>query len=507
MSRTALMLFLGVAMCAPQAVRAQDPTLPSVPQSLSLRDAIELATQYNPTLRQTANDVAGAAWSVRNAYGSFLPTFGVSGGFSYRGSGTQTFLTTEFAQPSATIGSSYSLGLNLQLSGRTLMQPGLAKAQLRATEAAIDGAEINLESTVRQQYLAVLQAQAQVDLAEVQVTRNQEFLRLAQARFEVGQNTLLDVRQAEVALGQAEVARLQDRQAVLVQKLTLFQQMGVPAPTDPSVVTLTDTFPISEPTWELDDLLGDAGDFNPDLTSLRAQASAANANEKAVKTDWLPSLSFSAGWSGFTQQFTNSDPLIQNAISSGQQQAAAAQADCQLQNQIFAGLTTPLPPSDCGALAFTPADEQAIRSGIRSQNSVFPFDFTGQPFSASMSVSLPIFTQFSRPLRVSQAAAQAEDAVEIVRSRELEVRTAVSQAYYGLQAAYEAIRIQEQNRVAANEQLRLSTERYRVGSGTFFELLDGQLAAQQAERDYINAIYAYHQAIATLEAAVGRPLR
>jgi outer membrane protein len=124
-----------------------------------------------------------------------------------------------------------------------------------------------------------------------------------------------------------------------------------------------------------------------------------------------------------------------------------------------------------------------------------------------MSISLPIFTQFSRPLQNAEAAAQADDAREAVRARELDVRTAVSQAYYGLLAAYEAIRIQEQNRVAANEQLRLSTERYRVGSGTFFELLDGQVAAQQAERDYINAVYAYHQAIATLEAAVGRPLR
>ncbi len=507
MLRTALILILGVAIGGPTAALAQDPTLPSVPQSLSLRDAIELAAEYNPGLRQTANDIAGAEWLVRNAYGSFLPRLDASGGMSFRGSGTQTFLTTEFAQPSSTIGTSYGLGLSLQFSGRTVMQPGLAKAQLRATEATIEGAQINLESTVRQQYLAVLQSEAQVALAEAQVTRNEEFLRLARARFEVGQNTQLDVRQAEVALGQAVVARLQDQQDVVVQKLTLFQLMGIPAPTDPTVVTLTDTFPITEPIWELDDLLADAADHNPDLTSLRAQASAATANEKAVKTDWLPSLSLSAGWSGFTQQFTNSDPLIRNAILSGQAQAQSSIDDCQLQNQIFAGLTSPLPPADCNMFAFTPADEQAIRDDIRSQNSVFPFDFTGQPFQASLSISLPIFTQFSRPLRVSEAAAQADDAMEFVRSRELDVRTAVSQAYYQLQAAYEAIGIQEQNRVAAAEQLRLSTERYRVGSGTFFELLDGQVAAQQAERDYINAVYAYHQAIATLESAVGRPLR
>ncbi len=87
------------------------------------------------------------------------------------------------------------------------------------------------------------------------------------------------------------------------------------------------------------------------------------------------------------------------------------------------------------------------------------------------------------------------------------MRTEVSQSYYALLAAYEAIRIQESNQTAAAEQLRLGQERYRVGSGTFIELLDAQVAALMAEADYINAIYAYHQSIAILEAAVGRPLR
>jgi outer membrane protein len=110
-------------------------------------------------------------------------------------------------------------------------------------------------------------------------------------------------------------------------------------------------------------------------------------------------------------------------------------------------------------------------------------------------------------LQNAQASAQTEDAAEAVRARELLVRTAVSENYYALEAAYTAINIQESNRTAAQEALRLATERYRVGSGTFYELLDSQLAAQQAEADYVNAVYAYHRAIATLENAVGRPLR
>ena len=45
------------------------------------------------------------------------------------------------------------------------------------------------------------------------------------------------------------------------------------------------------------------------------------------------------------------------------------------------------------------------------------------------------------------------------------------------------------------------------GSGTFFELLDAQLATLRAEFDYVNVIYDYHKSLATLEQAVGQPLR
>jgi len=52
----------------------------------------------------------------------------------------------------------------------------------------------------------------------------------------------------------------------------------------------------------------------------------------------------------------------------------------------------------------------------------------------------------------------------------------------------------------------LATERYRVGSGTFFELLDAQVASLRAESDAVNATYDYHKAPGGMEATVGRSL-
>ncbi len=158
----------------------------------------------------------------------------------------------------------------------------------------------------------------------------------------------------------------------------------------------------------------------------------------------------------------------------------------------------------CNGLLWNPAvDERALRDA----NSVFPFNFTRQPFQARLTLTLPIFTNFARELRVSEARVQHDNLEESVRARGLGVQTEVSQAFLTLQTAFRTVGLQDTNRTAAREQLQLATERYRVGSGTFFELLDAQVAALRAESDAVNATYDYHKALALLEAAVGRSLR
>lgn len=478
----------------PAIALAQQP----VPANLSLADALAIARDHNPAYRQVLNDRGPAAWAVRNAYSSLLlPSVTAAGGVSYAGPGELRFLASSFSQPGATVSTNYSLSLNWELSGATLSEPGLRKARQAAASADLAGAATNLTTVVTQQYLTVLQARENAAVARKQLERNQEFLRLAQARFDVGQATLIDVRQAQVARGQAEVALLRAETAVSVEKLRLFEQMGVSAPVDVAAVQLTDTFAVQAPAWQLHDLLTMAEAQNPALNALRARERAANWGVRAAASSYGPTLSVMAGWAGFTQQFADVEPLIR----SGQASAGAQYNDCLENNRIRA--SAGLPARDCSGFVWGAADEQALRD----QNSVFPFDFTKQPFQARLTVTLPLWLNFSRPLRVSEAKAQHGDLEESVRARGLAVQTEVSQAYLTLQTAYRAIAIQDTSRTAAREQLQLATERYRVGSGTFFELLDAQVAELRAEQDYVNAVYDYHKAVAALEGAVGQPLR
>ncbi len=472
----------------------------AVPANLSLADAIALAREHNPAYRQALHDRSPVAWGVRTAYSSLLlPTLTASGGIGYSGPGQQRFLTSNFSQSVSTLASNYAFILDWTLSGQTLTAPGLKHAQLAAADADIAGAETNLITAVTQQYLTVLQARDNAAVARKQLERNVEFLKLAQARYDVGRASLIDVRQAQVARGQAEVALLQAETAVQVEKLRLFQQMGVSAPVDVATVQLTDSFAVQTPAWQLGDLLKMAEEQNPALKALRQRERAAGWGVKAASATWGPSLSFSASWAGFTQRYTNLDPVIASARAG----ASADSTTCEYENSAWlnAGQT----PINCAALTgpFLQQQEQALRD----QNRAYPFSFTPQPFQARLAISIPLWGNFQQPLQVSQAKAEQQDLAESVRARGLQLQTDVNQAYLVLATAYRTVAIQDTNRVAGREQLQLATERYRVGSGTFFELLDAEVAALRAESDYIGAVYDYHKAVAALEAAVGRPLR
>jgi outer membrane protein TolC len=502
-------LLLASALQAP--VAAQDSTVvtavAAAPVGLSLAEALKEARANSPVYRQALNDAAPARWGVRNAYGSLLPSVVASGDMGYSGTGQSNLGGGLTLPTSAFLTSGYSLALQWQLSGRTLQAPAQQRALQRATDEDIGAAGIGLTAEISNQYFSTLQARAQVAVAQQQVKRNEDFLALARARHRVGQATLLDVRQAEVIKGTSDVALLRAVQADNEAKLDLLRRMGVEPPVPIQQIVLSDTFPVTAPAFQLDSLLALSEQQNPVLRSVRAREHAATVDVRAAKSEFFPSLSLRAGWSGFTQQFTDEDLLLGQSLSDAQARAA----DCQYNNAVRSGLSLGGEIPNCyaysglaeGGAALADPVAQALRNG----NQVFPFSFTGQPFGANLTVSLPLFTGFGRSLRLSQARAQEDDLNEEVRARRLQVRTDVHSRFLALQTAYQAIAVQGTSREAAQDQLRLAQDRYRLGAGAALEVSDAQNAVQQAEGDYVNAVYDYHKAIVALEAAVGRSLR
>jgi outer membrane protein len=304
------------------------------------------------------------------------------------------------------------------------------------------------------------------------------------------------VQRAEVALGQQQVALLQARNQHEVDKLRLFQQMGVPQPQN---VELVSTFSVNDTLPSLNDLLTMARRQNPGIVALRSREDVANLNVKRERTEYTPTLTLATGIGGYTFQYRDPNFLVNQAEAS----TNAARSSCVATQEVRKAVGLPNTLANCANMVFTPA----MANSLRDQNATFPFSFTPSPRSVSAQISLPIFDGFAREQRVQEAAVAREDARYNVRCRELGIQADVSAADLSLQTARPTVALQQQNAAKARQELQFVQDQYAVGLATFVDLTTSRAAYAQAENDRINAVYNYHKAVSALESAVGRPLR
>jgi outer membrane protein TolC len=124
----------------------------------------------------------------------------------------------------------------------------------------------------------------------------------------------------------------------------------------------------------------------------------------------------------------------------------------------------------------------------------------------SLGLRWNLFDGFSRELAVAQREADVDlaeaNAGDAKRGIAAELTTRLAQ----LEAARTGITIAQASVAAANEDLRVQQQRYRLGVSTIVDLLTSQEALDQAEVDAVDARFAYLRARAEIEALIGRKL-
>ncbi len=494
---TQLPLTALIALLLPHPFGASAQTSPL--QALSLDDAVRLAHEYNPRFGVEASSLETLAWRRRDTWASFVPQATVSNAFGYTAGGDRQFGDFTLGIRPAQLASFYSLGLSLNLTGAAFLQPRVVNAQERATRARVDGASAALVDEVTRAYLAVLQADEELEQALVEVERTQAHVGEAEARVAVGAATPLDIRRAETQEGQAEIQLLRAQNAVVTARLALMQILGMEISPE---VTLTTPFPIFEPGLQTADLLALALAQNPILRASQSEAAAARTQSRMAQAQYLPTVSLSASWRGSVFQADRIDPLVSSALSRVSGQHAGCLQDSRI-SQLLGD-----PPRDCAPFDVSnPAVASSVRSDVRRANQGFPFGYETQPVSFSASVSLPLFMGFSRQLQIEEAQVAAANADRQVQAEQLRLRTDVGTALREVQTALRIAELQAGIRETSVEELRLARERFRLGLASSLEVVDAQANLSQAERDEISAIYEFHVSFAALESLVGVPLR
>jgi len=177
-----------------------------------LKVLIGRALEQNRDLSVAVLQVDEARGLYRIQRADRLPTIGVTGDASRTRTGAQSLEASGATLPpgvDSITTERYSIGVGvssfeLDFWGRVRNLSDAARAQYLATVEAARAFKLSLIRDVALAYLAVLEADERIHLAEATVKSRSEGVRIARRRLDAGVTSALDFRQAETLLTQAE---------------------------------------------------------------------------------------------------------------------------------------------------------------------------------------------------------------------------------------------------------------------------------------------------------------
>jgi len=272
-------------------------------RTVTLAEAIRMAREKDPQVIQATGAVRTANGNVLQAKGAFLPDLSASAGrgtsFS-EGVSRVDPVTGEVINGDITSGSA-----NFSLSSSLQLFTGFRRnAQLRDANAVVRQQEANLNNQLAQSALRVstdyFDALSNLELIrarEASLRREEEKLRIAQARLATRGTSISDSLQAEVSRAEARLNLLNQEARLAAAEANLARAIGV----DGRVAAAPDSaLYILGPAPDAAALIADAMERAPSVLSSEAAVTAARSRITTAKAAYFPNLSLSAStsWAG-----------------------------------------------------------------------------------------------------------------------------------------------------------------------------------------------------------------
>ena len=140
----------------------------------------------------------------------------------------------------------------------------------------------------------------------------------------------------------------------------------------------------------------------------------------------------------------------------------------------------------------------------RFDTEVFPSAFNVS--SIQVGVTLPIWDNAQREIRISQARVSRDVFQAIREDLERSAQVDVTASYEAYQTARATVELDQTAVIVARENFRVQEARYRAGATQILDLLSAQLGLTVAEADLVQARFSLRLALAGLEAIIGRRL-
>ena len=430
-------------------------------EPLTADRAVAMALQRNSQVINAEASVLDARGGLYSAYSGVLPrisgsltrsTFVVDNETGGRniGGGLTASVTSDYESHGTTpsVGASWSV-LNLSsLSNLSAARNGLKAAKLSRNATRSDVVLI-----ARRQFYEVVKAVRLAEVADGAVKLSRDDERRVRALFEVGSVSRGDLLKAQVRTAQSQLDSLTAHQSVINQRIVLAGLLGVREAEMPEVDTLLTAEPQS---YDESALVAEAAKGRPDLLAADAELISARAGRNAARLARLPYVSASAG------------------------------VDLKTKSRA----TSTIQP---------PGQPPFINPGISSSTTE-----TDRQTSAQISLNLDLFDGFAMDARSASANARLMRAQETRNALRRNLEGEVHQAFLAYNEAIQREQVARRALESATENLKLTQEKYNVGSATILELIDAQVQLQRAQSDGVSALAAIRVAEAQLNRVRGR---
>jgi outer membrane protein TolC len=443
--RIAAGLLLGVALGA-GAAEGQTP--------LTAERAVQLALEHNSQIINANADVLSARSSAYGAWAAVLPSVGASltrSGAQTRNQSGTVVVAGQTTFPNST--PEYDVyATTPELSGAwsvlnlsSIANVASARAGLQSVQWQRRATRSSVALQAREQFYEVVKAVKLVEVNEHALVLARDNERRVGVLFEVGSVSRSDLLKAQVQTAQGQLDSIAAVQNLLAQRNALASFIGLEEARLGEVDT---TLAASPMTYDEAAVLREAEENRPDLKAARTALRSARAGVWSARLSWLPYVT-------------------------------------------VAGSVVVDPFSDTKTF-----DAAGDPSSAHSE-----YD---RRVSGSVALNWDFFDPLSRSASGASARAQlarAQSNYDVLRRN---LAGEVHQATLTYQQALASERLASTALASAAENMKLTQQKYNVGSATILDLIDAQVQLQRAESQRVSALAGIRVAEARLDQVRGR---
>lgn len=442
---------------------------------LSLEECIEIALQNSPQLNISKNNQKIYKSRIGQAKSDYFPTIGAGGGYYNQqgnASGNRTISNNmDYYAMSA------SLNMMFYNFGKTGAKINMQKFYKIASDFDYENTVLTTVYNVKAAYYGVLGAQASREVARSNVKLNEREYQRTKAFFEEGLKSKIDLVNTEVYLSDAKIEMVNAEKNYQTSLVKLNNAMYV-AYAPSYAIKNTESFNFKKSVYTDVNLVNIAN--TKDLSKPPEHPKNAVFSSSVEKSNILKDYIFKPFEYTFDDTVAMAKEKRPDIKSYENTLSAMAESLKYTKREFF--------PSIGGQAGY----------GYRNMN-----EMTNNSFNFSASINAQSINFMNTKYKIDEAKAQleiAKDNLELISQN----------MYFEVQTAYITMKQIEERLPLLSVKVRQTLEnydladgRYEVGVGNFIELQNAKVNYNNAQQAYVQAIYEYNVARASLEKAMG----